>query len=108
MANKSNNDNNQKKKSSDGGSTWSLNKVSFYTLCVVAFMYLLAMIFSVVNVSALATAARIIQNIATAVVICIAAVNAWRFVKSKQTVWKVLYALVLLVILVGIVVPLVV
>ena len=57
MANKSNNDNNQKKKSSNGGSTWSLNKVSFYTLCVVAFMYLLAMIFSVVNVSALAKGA---------------------------------------------------
>ncbi len=111
MANSSNSNNNNKQKktkSSGGGSSWSLNKVSFYALCVVAFMYLLAMIFSLVKVAALATAATIIQNIATAVVICVAAVNAWRFVKGKQTVWKVLYALVLLIILVGIVVPLVV
>lgn len=103
--NSSNSNNNQssKKKSSSG---ISLNKVSFYTICAVAFLYLLAMIFNLVGVGALASVATILQNVATAVVMCIAAVNAWRFVQNKQTVWKVLYILVLLVILVGIVVPL--
>ena len=52
MANKSSSDNNQnKKKSSSGGSVWSLNKVSFYTLCAVAILYLVAMILSLCGIS---------------------------------------------------------
>ena len=107
MANKSSSDKKKKKKkSSSGGSVWSLNKVSFYTLCAVAILYLVAMILSLCGISLKIVGA--LQGVATAVVICIAAVNAWRFVKNKPVVWKVLYIIVLLVVLIGIVIPLVV
>ena len=91
MANNSSNSNDNKKqtKKSSGSGMWSLNKISFYTLCAVAVLYLLAII------------------LATAVMVCIVAVNAWRYVKSKQTIWKVLYFVVLLVVIVGIIIPLV-
>ena len=109
MANKSSNSNDNKKqtKKSSGSGMWSLNKISFYTLCAVAVLYLLAIIFAAVKVAALATVASILQGIATAVMVCIVAVNAWRYVKSKQTIWKVLYFVVLLVVIVGIIIPLV-
>lgn len=109
MANKSNSNNNNnqtKKKSSSGGSGWSLNKISFYTICAVAILYLVAMILSLCGISLKIVAA--LQGVATAIIICIAAVNAWRYVKSKQTVWKVLYFVVLLIVLICIVIPLVV
>lgn len=109
MANNSNSNNNNKQKktkSSSGGSSWSLNKISFYTLCAVAILYLVAMILSVCGISLKIVSA--LQGVATAIIICIAAVNAWRYVKSKPTVWKVLYIIVLLVVLICIVIPLVV
>ena len=46
MANNSSNSNDNKKqtKKSSGSGMWSLNKISFYTLCAVAVLYLLAYI----------------------------------------------------------------
>ncbi len=84
---------------------WGLNKISFYTICAVAILYLIAMILAACNVSAVAVAA--LQGIATAIMICIVAVLAWRYVKNKQMVWKVLYGVCLLVVILGIIIPLV-
>ena len=84
---------------------WSLNKISFYTICAVAVLYLLAMIFSLVGLNS--ALVGIMQGIATAIMICIVAVLAWRYVSKKPTVWKVLYVVCLLVVLIGIIIPLI-
>lgn len=108
MANKSSNSNNNNKqtKNSSGSGMWSLNKISFYTICAAAIIYLVSIILAAIG-GKVASIAFIFQNIASAFMICIVAVNAWRYVKSKPTIWKVLYFIVLLVIIVGIIIPLV-
>ena len=68
---------------------WSLNKISMYTICAVAILYLVAMIFSLVGLNSKLVSA--LQGFATAIMICIVAVLAWRYVAKKPTVWKVLY-----------------
>lgn len=96
----------KKKTSTKKTSTvWSLNKVSMWTICGAAILYLVSMIlslcidnFKVVNA---------LQNLATAIMIVIVSILAWRYVSKKQTVWKVLYFVCLLVVVVGIIVPLV-
>lgn len=87
---------------------WSLNKISMYTLCAVAVLYLLGIVFSMLSFNGAATVARALQGIATAFMICIVSVLAWRYVSKKQTVWKVLYFVCLLVVLLGIILPLVI
>lgn len=87
---------------------WSLNKISMYTLCAVAVLYLLGIVFSMLSFNGAATIARALQGVATAIMICIVAVLAWRYVSKKQTVWKVLYFVCLLVVLLGIILPLVI
>ena len=52
------------------------------------------------------TAVRILQGIATAIMIVIVAILAWRYVRAKQMVWKVLYVICLLIVVAGIIVPL--
>lgn len=101
---KSNNSN--KKSNNNGGSSLSLNKISLYTLGVAAILYLVAMILKLVDVSS--QIVGILQSLASAVMICIVAVNAWRYVKNKPVVWKVLYIIILLVVIVGLIIPLVV
>lgn len=91
--------------SSKKSSFWGLNKIAFYTIAAVAILYLIAMILSTCGVSI--TAVRVLQNIGTAIMVGIAAYLAWKYVRPKQTVWKVLYFVLLLVILAGIIVPLV-
>lgn len=91
------------KKSS--GSPWSLNKVSFYVIVSVAVLYLVSMVLSLVGVNFKIVAA--LQGIATAIMICIVAVLAWRYVAKKQTVWKVLYVVCLLVVIAGVIIPLI-
>ena len=85
---------------------WGLNKISFYTICVAAFLYVIALILSAVGVNFKVVSAM--QGVATAVMVCVVAVLAWRYVSSKPTVWKVLYVLCLLLVIVGIIVPLVI
>lgn len=84
---------------------WGLNKISFYTVAVVAIAYLVSMVLSLCGVNLKIVSA--VQNLATAVLICIVAYLAWKYVKSKPTVWKVLYVVLLLVLLVAIILPLV-
>lgn len=87
-------------------SFWGLNKISMYTLVAVALLYVISMILSLVGVNLKIVAA--LQGVATAIMICIVAVLAWRYVKPKQAVWKVLYILSLLLVIVGVIIPLVV
>ena len=91
--------------SSKKSSMWGLNKISFYTIAAVAILYLISLILSACGVSSVAVMAM--QNIGTAIMVGITAYLAWKYVRSKQTVWKVLYFVLLLVILAGIIVPLV-
>ena len=92
--------------SSSRSTVWGLNKISFWVIDAMAILYLVASILSLCGVNLKVVSA--LQGVATAMAICIAAVLAWRYVKNKQTVWKVLYFVLLLVVLLGIVLPLVI
>ena len=98
MANKNNNN-----RKNDGPRWPSLNKLSFYLIVATAILYLVAMILSCVG--GLAGPVMILQGVANAIMICIVAVLAYRYIRNKPTVWLVLYIVVLLVVLVGIVIP---
>lgn len=87
-------------------SVWGLNKISFWTIGAMAILYLIASILTLCGVNSKAVPA--LQGLATAIAICIVAYLAWKYVKSKPTVWKVLYFVLLLVVLLGIILPLVV
>lgn len=71
-----------------------------------AILYLVASILALCGVNLKVVQA--LQGVATAFVICIVEYLAFRYVKSKPTVWKVLYIVLLLVALLGIILPLVV
>lgn len=90
--------------SSNKSSFWGLNKISFYTVGAIAILYLIAAVLSACGLSAKITSA--LQSLATAVALCIVAFLAWKYVRNKQMVWKVLYIVLLLVVLVGIIIPL--
>lgn len=101
---------NSKKSSKSSSSTkkssvWSLNKVSFWTIVAVTILYLVALVLSACGIHAAIVGA--LQGVATAIMIVIVSVLAWRYVRAKAVVWKVLYVICLLVVLAGIVVPLV-
>lgn len=93
------------KRSSGGIRTWGLNKISFWCIGAMAILYLIASILALVGCNLKVVAA--LQGFATAVAICIVAFLAWKYVRPKQTVWKVLYFVLLLVVLLGIIIPLV-
>ena len=99
MANKS-----SSKSTKSSSSFWGLNKISLWVLGVAALLYLVAMILSLVGVNAIAV--TVLQNIAMAAMVVIVAILAWRYVRSKPTVWKVLYVFILLVVIACIIVPL--
>lgn len=106
--------NNSKSKSSSSSSSssnsgnrmWSLNKISFWTIVAVAILYLVGMVLSACGVSL--KVVGVLQGIATAIMIAVVTVLAWKFVRNRQMVWKILYILCLLVVLIGIIIPLVV
>ena len=80
-----------------------INKVSFWLLLVAAVVYLVNMILHLVGIGS--TIVNWIGAAAAALMICVVAVLAWRYVRNKQTVWKILYFVILLVALVGLVLP---
>ena len=102
MAKKSESKKSESSKKSSG--LWSLNKISFWLIVATAVLYLLAMILHLIGLPAALVGS--LQAVATAIMICIVGVLAWRYVRNKGTVWIVLYVIVLLVVLVGIVLPL--
>ena len=91
---------------SSGIRTWGLNKISFWCIGAMAVLYLIASILALCGLNL--KIVSVLQGLATAIAICIVAFLAWKYVRSKQTVWKVLYFVLLLVVLLGIVLPLVV
>lgn len=99
MANKS-----SKSTTKKSSTVWSLNKVSMWILVAAALLYVIAMILSLVNVNFVVVTA--LQNIAMAVMVVIVSILAWRYVRNKEMVWKVLYVLCLLLVIAGIIVPL--
>ncbi len=96
------------KKSSNSNifTKWGINKISFYTICAVAVLYLIAMILAACGVSSVVVSA--LQGLASAIMICIVAVLGWRYVRTKPIVWQVLYGVCLLVVILGIIIPLVI
>ena len=88
-------------KKSSGGI--SINKVSFWLLLVAEVVYLVNMILHLVGIGS--TIVNWIGAAAAALMICVVAVLAWRYVRNKQMVWKILYFVILLVALVGLVLP---
>lgn len=99
MANKS-----SKSTTKKSSTVWSLNKVSMWILVAAALLYVIAMILSLVDVNFVVVTA--LQNIAMAVMVVIVSILAWRYVRNKEIVWKVLYVLCLLLVIAGIIVPL--
>lgn len=95
-----------KSSSSKSTTVWGLNKISMYVIVAVAILYLVSMILSLAEVNLKVVSA--LQGVATAIMICITAVLAWRYVVKKPTVWKVLYFVCLLVVIAGVIVPLIV
>ena len=90
------------KKSHEGGSRISLNQISFWLIVIAAVIYLVGIILSAVG---LGNITGYLQAVATALMICVVAILAWRYVAHKPAVWKVLYFVVLLVVLAGLVIP---
>ena len=95
------------KKSKSGGLGISLNKASFWLLVATAVIYLIAMILSMVGGINLKIISAL-QGVASALMIVVVAILAWRYVSKKQTVWKVLYFVVLLVVILAIILPLII
>lgn len=85
---------------------WGINKISFYTICAVAILYLVSAVLGACGVSLKVISA--LQGFATAILIIITSILAWRYVSKKPTVWKVLFLICLLVVILGIIIPLVV
>ena len=84
---------------------WGLNKISFWTIVAVTFLYAVSLILTAIDATKLNTVITILQGIAAAVMICIVAVLAWRYVRAKQMVWKVLYVICLLIVIAAIILP---
>lgn len=84
---------------------WGLNKISFWTIVAVTFLYAVSLILTAIDANKLNTVITILQGIAAAVMIGIVAVLAWRYVRPKQMVWKVLYVICLLIVIAAIILP---
>ncbi len=110
MANSTKSSKSSKSSSSSSSSRrsgfWGLNKISMYTLVAVALLYVVSLILACVGIDL--KIISILNGVATAIMIIIVAILAWRYVRSKQMVWKVLYVLCLLLVIVGVVIPLVI
>lgn len=83
----------------------TLNKFSFYLFFSVAALYIVSMILSLVKVRSIVV--NILQAVAAALMVIVVAVLAGRYVKNRTMVWKLLYVICLLLVIVGIIIPLV-
>ncbi len=92
--------------SSSKRTVWGLNKISFWTIVAVTFLYAVSLVLAACNVNLKVVSA--LQGVATAIMIIIVAILAWRYVRPKPMVWKVLYVICLLIVIAGIIVPLVI
>lgn len=95
-------------KSSNNGNSifaWGINKLSMYTIITIALLYAISTVLALCGVSLKIISA--LQGLATAVMICIVAYLAWKYVSKKEMVWKVLYIICLCLVLAGVVIPLI-
>lgn len=83
----------------------TINKVSFYVIAAVAGLYLISLIFALFRHHSLLIG--VLQGIATAAMISIVAMHAWKYVKGKSKTWKIVYIVCLALVLVGVVIPLI-
>lgn len=93
------------KSSSSSSSKWGLNKISFWVIVAVTIIYAVSLVLGACGINLVIVSA--LQGVATAIMITIVAILAWRYVRPKQAVWKVLYFICLLIVIAGIIVPLV-
>lgn len=93
--------------SSSRNGLWGLNKISFWTIVAITILYAVSVVLAAIGGNNLMTVVGILNGIATAIMIIIVAILAWRYVRAKQMVWKVLYIICLLIVIAGIIVPLV-
>ena len=105
MANSSKSSKSKSTSSSKSG-MWGLNKISFWTIVAVTILYAVALILAACGVTSVAVSA--LQGVAAAMMIIIVSILAWRYVKPKPAVWKVLYFVCFLIVIAGIIVPLVI
>lgn len=96
-----------KKSNNNGGSKISLNQISFWLLVAAAILYVVGIIFTAIGTDLLKSITSYLLAVATAMMIIVVAILAWRYVAHKPAVWKVLYFVVLLVVLAGLVIPVV-
>lgn len=94
-----------KKTTTTTHNAWGLSKISFYCIGAMAILYMIATALSLLKISSMIVG--ILQGLATAIAICIAAIIAWNYVRHKSTVWKVLYLVFILIVLIGIVIPMI-
>ena len=95
-----------KSSSSSSSNKWGLNKISFWVIVAVTIIYAVSLVLGACGINLVIVSA--LQGVATAIMITIVAILAWRYVKAKPMVWKVLYIICLLIVIAGIIVPLVV
>lgn len=82
----------------------SLNEFSFWLIVAAAILYLVGLILSIPMIG-LGNITAYLQSVAAALMICVVAILAWRYVANKPVVWKVLYFVVLLIIICGLIIP---
>lgn len=107
MANSKKTSKSSSSSSSSRSGFWGLNKISFWTIVAITVLYAVSLVLSAIGGTTLMKVVSVLQGIATAIMIIIVAILAWRYVRSKPIVWKVLYVICLLVVIAGIIVPLV-
>lgn len=83
----------------------SLNKLSFWTIVAVALLYAVGLVLAACKVDI--KIVGWLQGVATAIMIIIVSILAWRHIRNRQAVYIVLYIICLLIVIAGIVVPLV-
>ena len=94
-----------KSSSSSSSNKWGLNNISFWVIVAVTIIYAVSLVLGACGINLVIVSA--LQGVATAIMITIVAILAWRYVRPKQAVWKVLYFICLLIVIAGIIVPLV-
>ena len=77
--------------------------LAFLVTMFAALLYLVAMSLSFfdIDIKIIDT----LQSVASVIMICIVSITGWRFVKTRNAVWKTIYILVLLAVVASVVIP---
>lgn len=82
---------------------WSLNKVSFFVIFVVAVLYLINSLLAILQVNL--TVIGSMQAVCSAVALGIVGFMGWNYIKHKADSLKITYIILLLLVFIGIIVP---